>query len=78
MEEATTPVHLPQGEGEAEQKPVPCEKLTGYLGHPWSQEIDCWSQKGIEFPDLLFKISCVINSFSVINSSLCIFLVLAV
>ena len=30
MEEATTPVCVPQGEGKAEQKPVPCERLTGF------------------------------------------------
>ena len=30
VEEVTTPVHVPQGEEKAEQKPVPCERLTGF------------------------------------------------
>ena len=29
VEEVTTPDHVPQGEEKAEQKPVPCERLTG-------------------------------------------------
>lgn len=33
MKETKTPVGLPQGKREAEQKPVPCEKLTGFVGH---------------------------------------------
>lgn len=39
MEETTPLVCLPQGEREAEQRPVPCEKLPGFLRHQQSQDI---------------------------------------